>query len=114
MDEACIFCKILAGEIPATFAYRDERVAAIADVNPQAPTHLLVMPVVHVANMPALADSQPALVSEVFSVASRLGRAHGGDDGFRTVVNTGPGAGQTVEHMHVHVLAGRDLRWPPG
>lgn len=110
----CLFCRIVDGEIPATAAYRDEEVVAIADVNPQAPVHLLVMPVRHVANLPAFVrDEPPQSVGKLFAVAARLGAERGGES-FRVVVNTGPGGGQTVEHLHVHVLAGRQMHWPPG
>ncbi len=114
MDSNCIFCKIVNGEIPARFAHRDDRVVAISDVNPQAPTHLLVMPVAHHANIGELSDAADrALTAELFAVASRLGREHG-PDGYRLVMNTGADGGQTVDHLHVHVLAGRQMSWPPG
>lgn len=110
----CIFCKIAAGDIPATIAYRDDDVVAIHDLNPQAPIHLLVMPIAHFANIAECGDaSQAPIVAKLFNVAARLGRDNG-DDGFRLVVNTGPDGGQTVDHLHVHVLAGRHMTWPPG
>lgn len=114
MEANCLFCKIVAGEIPASFAYRDGDVVAIADVNPQAPVHLLVMPVRHVRNYAELVESgEPELLERLFGVAARLG-AERGPDGFRAVVNTGRAGGQTVEHLHIHVLAGRQMEWPPG
>jgi histidine triad (HIT) family protein len=114
MNSDCIFCKIIAGEVPARFAHRDANVVAINDVNPQAPQHLLVMPVQHVANLPDLAASgDEARAAALFSVAARLGRERGAQ-GFRLVVNTGEHGGQTVDHLHVHVLAGRQMHWPPG
>ena len=114
MEPSCIFCKIVAGEIPAQFAYRGEEIVAIADVNPQAPEHLLVMPVKHVRNVAAVADGEDdALMAALFSTAARLGRERA-SNGFRLVVNTGSDGGQTVDHVHVHVLAGRPLTWPPG
>lgn len=110
----CIFCKIAAGEIPAKPVYRDDRVLAIEDINPQAPTHLLVMPVAHHANIGVLSDAgDHALVAKLFEVASKLGRERGAN-GYRLVMNTGPDGGQTVDHLHVHVLAGRAMHWPPG
>ena len=114
MDENCIFCKIIAGEIPAQIVHRDGEVVVITDVNPQAPQHLLVMPVQHWRNLPELAasDSQE-LVAKLFSVASQFGRERG-ERGFRLVANTGPAGGQTVDHLHIHVLAGRNMTWPPG
>jgi len=114
MDD-CIFCKIAAGDVPAKIVYRDDGVVAVEDLNPQAPTHLLVMPVDHFQSLvDATVDGGDGLTAALFSVAARLGREHGGDAGFRLVVNTGPDGGQTVGHVHVHVLAGRPMAWPPG
>lgn len=113
-DPSCIFCKIIAGDIPGKFVHRDEDVVAIEDVNPQAPKHLLVMPVEHVRNLGEFVASQsPDLAAKVLALAARLGSEHG-SGGFRAVVNTGPDGGQTVDHLHVHVLAGRPMHWPPG
>jgi histidine triad (HIT) family protein len=111
--EECIFCKIVSGEVPAKVVYRDGDVVAIEDLNPQAPTHLLVMPVEHQADV-VEASANAALMGSLLSVASKLGRERGGARGFRLVVNTGPEGGQTVNHLHVHVLAGRRMTWPPG
>lgn len=114
MAAECLFCKIVGGEIPASFAHRDAEVVAIADVAPQAPVHLLVMPVRHVRNYAELAEAdEPELLRRLFTVAARLG-AERGPGGFRAVVNTGASGGQTVEHLHIHVLAGRQMTWPPG
>jgi histidine triad (HIT) family protein len=115
MSDDCIFCRIAAGEIPATMVDRGDGVLAIEDLNPQAPAHILVMPAAHydtVADLAASGDDR--LLAEVFRTAARIGRARGGDAGFRLVVNSGPDAGQSVGHLHVHVLAGRSLGWPPG
>jgi histidine triad (HIT) family protein len=110
----CIFCKIGAGEVPAKEAYRDERVVAIEDISPQAPVHLLVMPRAHHRNVGALADAaEGELLAHLLGIASKLGRERGAD-GYRLVLNTGPDGGQTVDHLHVHVLAGRRMTWPPG
>ncbi|HET7814338.1 MAG TPA: HIT domain-containing protein [Candidatus Baltobacteraceae bacterium] len=110
----CIFCKIAAGEIPATFAHRDDDVIAITDVNPQAPQHLLVLPVRHAANLPELAGAgENDLIAKLFATAAQLGREVS-SDGFRLVVNTGELGGQTVDHVHIHVLGGRPMQWPPG
>lgn len=115
MSADCIFCRIVGGEIPAKELYRDDAVIAIEDVNPQAPVHALVMPIRHHDNIGALCDGNDgATVEQLLRVASRLGRERGGDDGFRLVINTGPNGGQTVNHLHVHVLAGRPMTWPPG
>jgi histidine triad (HIT) family protein len=113
----CVFCKIAAGEIPATVVYRGEGVIAIEDLNPQAPTHLLVMPVEHFATLGDLAlgaHEGGTLSATLMEIASRLGGERGGDRGFRIVVNTGADGGQTVGHVHMHVLAGRPMTWPPG
>ena len=110
----CIFCKIIAGEIPARFVHRDDDVVVITDVNPQAPQHLLVLPVRHVANVAVLAgENDDPLMAKLFSTAAQVGREQSAN-GFRLIVNTGPDGGQTVDHMHVHVLAGRHMTWPPG
>ena len=111
----CIFCKIVAGEIPAKVVHRDEDVIAIEDLNPQAPTHLLVMPVQHFETISHLVSGQRAdpLVRRLFEAASQLGEKHG-DGEYRLVVNTGQKGGQTVGHLHVHVLGGRAMTWPPG
>jgi histidine triad (HIT) family protein len=115
MTDGCIFCRIAAGEIPATVVDRADGVIAIEDLTPQAPTHVLVIPSEHhdtVADLAASGDD--ALLARVFAMAATIGRQRGGDDGFRLVVNSGPDAGQSVGHVHVHVLAGRSLGWPPG
>lgn len=112
-DPNCIFCKIASDEIPANFAYRSEDVVAIFDLNPQAPRHVLVMPVEHTPNLDAFTESESAdLIAKVMRVAAELGSED--SDGFRAVINTGPSGGQTVDHLHVHVLSGRQMHWPPG
>ena len=115
MDSNCIFCKIAADVIPSRPVFRDDGVMAIEDVNPQAPSHVLVMPVHHHANIGELvAANDPALVARLVEVASKIGRERGGDAGYRLVINTGDEGGQTVDHLHVHVLSGRHMTWPPG
>lgn len=109
----CILCRIAANEVPATIAYRDDDVVAIEDINPQAPSHLLVLPVAHHPTVGHLAGN-PALAARVLAVASDLGRERGGERGYRLVINTGADGGQTVGHVHVHVLSGRAMSWPPG
>lgn len=114
MSSNCIFCKIAGGEIHAKEVYRDDDVIAIADANPQAPEHLLVMPRRHHADLVALyASGEGRVAAKLFEVAAKIGREHGAR-GFRLVVNTGVEGGQTVDHVHVHVLAGRHMQWPPG
>jgi histidine triad (HIT) family protein len=111
----CIFCKIVAGEIPAARVYEDGRAVAFRDINPQAPTHALVIPREHVASLAEADESHEALLGHLLLVAARVAREAGhAEEGFRTVVNTGAHAGQTVFHVHVHVLGGRALTWPPG
>jgi histidine triad (HIT) family protein len=112
-DPNCLFCKIIRGEIAGKFVHRDDDVVVIEDVNPQAPKHLLVMPVKHVPNLPEFGFESQELIAKVMSVAGQLGREQS-ESGFRAVINTGPDGGQTVDHLHVHVLAGRQFRWPPG
>ena len=114
-DDDCIFCKIAAGEIPAAKIFEDERAVVFRDINPQAPTHALVIPRSHVASLNEADASHEALLGHLLLVAARVAREAGhADNGFRTVVNTGAQAGQTVFHVHVHVLGGRRLTWPPG
>ncbi len=108
----CIFCAIAAGDIPATLAYESDDVVAFHDIDPKAPVHLVVIPRAHHANAAELAAADPALAGALLTVAAQLGAEHHG--GFRIVLNTGPDGGQTVDHVHAHVLAGRGFGWPPG
>jgi histidine triad (HIT) family protein len=113
--EDCIFCKIVAGGIPAAKIYEDDRAVVFRDINPQAPTHALVIPRAHVASLNEASEDDEALLGHLLLVAARVARDAGhADGGYRTVINTGPGAGQTVFHIHVHLLGGRSLTWPPG
>ncbi|MBV8689923.1 MAG: HIT domain-containing protein [Candidatus Eremiobacteraeota bacterium] len=113
-DPNCIFCKIIAREIAAREVFRDDDIIAIEDVNPQAPTHVLVLPVMHVQNGSAfLEKADPQYVTRLFSKAAEIGRSRSGA-GFRLVVHEGSQGGQTVDHLHVHVLGGRHMNWPPG
>jgi len=109
----CLFCRIAAGDIPASIVHRDDDVIAFADIHPQAPVHTLVVPVRHYANAAELAAAEPALAGQVLAVAGAVAGA-AGLDGYRVVFNTGASAGQSVFHVHAHVLGGRDLSWPPG
>ena len=111
-DPDCLFCKIVAGEIPSTQVYSDEHSYAFEDLNPQAPTHVLVVPREHRADIAELgrdADTSAHLLAGISGVAQQLGLEH-----FRTVFNTGTQVGQSVFHVHAHVLAGRPMGWPPG
>ena len=111
MDD-CLFCKIVAGEIPADVVHTSERVVAFRDINPQAPTHVLVIPKEHRPNAAATA-ADAETTAELLTAAAAIAEADGHAD-YRLVFNTGAGAGQTVFHTHLHLLAGRPLTWPPG
>ena len=111
----CVFCKIVNGQIPATRVHEDADVIAFADLNPQAPLHLLIVPRRHIATLNDLATTDDALIGSMLRVAARLAADHGyADRGYRTVFNCNRDAGQTVFHIHLHLLAGRGLAWPPG
>ena len=111
----CLFCRIARKEIPASVVYEDERVLAFNDINPQAPLHALVIPKRHIPTVNDVTAEDAALVGEMIRAAAAIAREKGyADRGFRTVFNTNADAGQTVFHIHLHVLAGRGLSWPPG
>ena len=111
----CVFCKILAGEIPATILHRDDQVAVIADISPQAPEHLLIFPVQHIPTTLDLTAEHDALIGHIHRVAATLAREKGfAESGFRIVNNCNADGGQTVWHLHFHLLGGRELSWPPG
>jgi histidine triad (HIT) family protein len=116
----CLFCRMVAGDIPADVVHETDRVLAFRDINPQAPTHVLVIPKEHHPNLGALAAADAGLLAEVARAADAVARQEGLVDdggvepGYRVVTNTGPQAGQTVHHLHLHVLGGRGLGWPPG
>ena len=110
----CLFCRIVAGQVPATTVHETDRTLAFLDLGPQAPTHVLVVPKAHFTDVAALADADPALLADLMGAAVAVARDAGLDEGFRLVVNTGDHGGQTVSHLHLHVLGGRALGWPPG
>ena len=111
----CLFCAIVAGEIPATVVSETDRVLAFRDINPQAPTHVLVIPKDHYPHVAALAAADSGLLAEVISQAHQVAVAEGvSETGYRVVFNIGEQAGQTVAHVHAHLLGGRFLTWPPG
>jgi histidine triad (HIT) family protein len=110
----CLFCKIVDGKIPANMVAQDDRAVAFRDLNPQAPTHVLVIPKKHIASLDVLEDEDAALVGHLHVVAKQIAKAEGLADGWRTVFNVGKHAGQTVFHIHLHLLGGRALGWPPG
>lgn len=108
----CIFCKIVRGEIPATVVAETDAAVAFRDLDPKAPVHVLVVPRAHIASMAESPD--PAMLGEVLALAGSVARKEGLGSGYRVVINTGPDGGQTVDHLHAHVLGGRHMAWPPG
>jgi histidine triad (HIT) family protein len=111
----CLFCKIVSGQIKAAVVYEDEQLMAFKDINPQAPTHVLVIPRRHISSLNDLAASDDGLVGEMIRRAAALAKEHGhAEGGYRTVFNCNADAGQTVFHIHAHLLAGRSMGWPPG
>lgn len=113
MSSDCLFCRIIRREIPATLVAEDEHCVAFRDIGPQAPTHVLVVPRQHVSTLDAVTD--PLLIGRLMTLAADIARREGlVESGYRTVINTNAGAGQTVFHLHVHLLGGRRFTWPPG
>lgn len=110
----CIFCKIVDKEIPSEIIYEDEEVIAFKDANPEAPTHFLVIPKKHIAYTSDLTEEDEGLMGHIVYIASKLARQEGLKEGYRIVNNCGNDGGQTVDHLHFHVLGGRNLQWPPG
>jgi histidine triad (HIT) family protein len=110
----CLFCRILRGEIPAKKVYEDEHVFAFEDINPKAPTHVLVIPKKHFAGLKEAQAEDAEVIGRCNLAAAQIARERNIEEGYRTVLNVGPGAGQSVFHLHVHLLGGRHLSWPPG
>jgi histidine triad (HIT) family protein len=111
----CLFCRIVGGTIPASIVYRDEQVTAFHDIEPRAPVHLLVVPNQHVTSINDLEEGHEATIGHLMRITRVVAQEQGvGESGFRVVVNMGPDAMMTVPHLHVHVLGGRKLGWPPG
>jgi histidine triad (HIT) family protein len=114
-EQSCLFCRIVAGEIPADLVHQDDRSVVIRDLNPQAPTHLLVIPREHIDSLDDASQKDEGLLGHLLRVAAKVANAEGlAETGYRTVINNGAGAGQSVFHLHVHVLGGRTMNWPPG
>ena len=114
-EENCLFCKIVSGEIPGDVAHQDDSCVVIRDINPQAPLHVLVIPRDHIESLDDASQKDEGLLGHLLRVGARVANdSEHGEGGFRTVINTGEGAGQSVFHLHVHVLAGRRMSWPPG
>lgn len=111
----CLFCGIAAGKVKANLVYQDDAVVAFKDIVPKAPAHVLIIPRKHIVGVPDIEDQDQPLIGRIFQVAARLARDLGiADSGFRVVVNSGPDAGQSVFHLHYHLLGGRQMTWPPG
>jgi histidine triad (HIT) family protein len=113
MTDSCLFCRIVRKEIPATIVLEDELTLAFRDIDPKAPTHVLVIPKTHVASLNEATDAQ--MLGRLLLTARQIARSEGfAESGYRTVFNTGADSGQTVHHIHVHLLGGRHMKWPPG
>ena len=114
-DPDCLFCKIIAGDIPADVVFESDEVIAFRDINPQAPTHAVIIPKRHISTINDLAESDTDTVGELYLAAKEIAATEGiAEPGYRTVMNCNAAAGQTVFHIHLHLLGGRDLSWPPG
>jgi histidine triad (HIT) family protein len=115
MSEDCLFCKLISGEIPATEVYRDDDIFAFEDINPIAPTHILVIPIKHLSDIKSANEDDQELLGKMLLIANQIATEKGlAEDGFRYVINTGKNGGQTVYHLHLHIIGGRSLSWPPG
>jgi histidine triad (HIT) family protein len=110
----CLFCKMIAGEIPTKKVYEDDKTFAFHDINPQAPTHVLIVPKKHIVGLKEASPEDAEIIGYCQLVAAKIARERGIENGYRTVYNVGPGAGQSVFHLHLHLLGGRKLTWPPG
>ena len=115
MSSDCLFCRIIAGELPSSQVYSDESVVAIRDISPQAPTHILLLARKHIASVADLSKADHDLIGRIFAAAAELAKREGiAEGGYRLVVNNGRDGGQPVDHLHVHMLGGRRMAWPPG
>ena len=113
-DPNCLFCRMIAGEIPTKKVLEDERVFAFEDIKPQAPTHVLILPKEHIRGLKEAQPEHAEILGYCQLAAAKIARQRGIENGYRTVYNVGPGAGQSVFHLHLHLLGGRNLSWPPG
>ena len=109
----CVFCKIVAGEIPSSKVYEDDRCLAFRDLDPKAPTHILVIPKVHIQSVDAVTPENSGVVAHIFETIPKIMKEQGAETGYRVITNIGPDAGQTVPHLHFHVLAGKEMGWTP-
>ncbi|HUS19991.1 MAG TPA: histidine triad nucleotide-binding protein [Terriglobales bacterium] len=110
----CLFCKIIAGQIPSKKVYEDDKVFAFEDIEPQAPTHVLLVPKKHIVGLKEATPEDAEILGYLQLVAAKLGHERKIEDGYRTVYNVGPKSGQSVFHLHLHLIGGRDMKWPPG
>ncbi len=110
----CLFCKIINGDIPCSKVYEDETVFAFRDIEPQAPTHILIIPKEHIKSVAEITCENSAVIARIFEVAAKIAKDEGLDEGFRIVNNCGDNAGQTVKHLHFHLMGGREFTWPAG
>lgn len=110
----CLFCKIIDGTFPAAKLFEDENIIAFADINPQAPAHVLILPRKHISSLAGAGPEDTLLLGQLLIAAQRLAAKQGLGKGYRTVINTGKDGGQTVDHLHIHLLGGRMMHWPPG
>jgi histidine triad (HIT) family protein len=110
----CLFCQIAANTIPVTRLYENGHILAFPDINPQAPTHILIIPKQHITSLAHTTPSDTPILGELLAAAVEVAKQQGLSNGYRTVINTGPDGGQTVEHLHLHLLGGRHMTWPPG
>ena len=114
-ESNCTFCRIVAGEIPSNKVYEDDQAYAFRDGNPQAPTHVLIVPKEHIESLNDIAQGDEALLGHLLRLAPKIANQHGiAENGYRTVINTGENSGQSVWHLHIHLLGGRSMTWPPG
>jgi histidine triad (HIT) family protein len=113
MDD-CLFCKIVQGKIPSKKVYEDEHTFAFEDIDPKAPTHVLVVPKQHIVGLKEARENEAAIIGRCHLTAAKIAKDRKIENGYRTVLNVGPKSGQSVFHLHVHLIGGRDLRWPPG
>jgi histidine triad (HIT) family protein len=115
MSDTCLFCRIVQGEIPATIVAESDHAIAFRDINPQAPVHVLVIPKTHIVSLAEAEQADPQILAAVLQLAGKVAKDHGIEEsGYRTVINTNGDAGQTVHHLHAHVIGGRHMAWPPG
>ncbi len=113
MDD-CLFCKIIAGKIPSKKVYEDDKVYVFEDINPKAPTHVLIIPKRHIVGLKEAQESDAEIIGYSHLIAAKIAKDRSIEDSYRTVYNVGPGSGQSVFHLHLHLLGGRNLTWPPG